>query len=239
MNKWLNKFHCGDCIELMWRMPEGSVDLVVTSPPYNLALKPKSVSKWQNNALIDGYGNHDDCMPHDEYVSWQRDCLKAMLRLLPDTGAIFYVHKCRVQKGLLQDRHDILNGFPVRQRIVWRRSGGLNFNEQYFLPTYEDIYLIAKPGFKLAPNRLTDVWQVPQEMNNKHPAPFPLQIPQRCIHSTKARVILDPFMGSGTTAIAAHGLNRQWIGIDNCEEYCEMARARYRKETMQIEIDCG
>jgi modification methylase len=67
-----------------------------------------------------------------------------MMRLLTDDGAIFYNHKWRVQDGLLQDRNDIVSGFPVRQIIIWHRNGGINFNKGYFLPTYEVIYLIAK-----------------------------------------------------------------------------------------------
>src|SRR5260364_404403 len=78
---------------------------------------------------------------YGEYVAWQRACLIEMLRLLPEHGAIFYNHKWRVQDGLLQDRHDIVGQFPVRQIIIWRRKGGINFNAGYFLPTYEVIYL--------------------------------------------------------------------------------------------------
>ena len=109
-------------------------------------------------------------------------------------------------------------------------QGGINFNPGYFLPTYEVIYLIAKPKFKLAPkaNAQGDVWRIPQEMNNPHPAPFPLALAQKCIESTTANVILDPFIGSGTVAIAAELAGRNWIGIDNSPAYCELARRRIR-----------
>ena len=72
-----------------------------------------------------------------------------MMRLLREDGAIFYNHKWRVQGGLLQDRSEIVKGFPVRQIIIWKRDGGINFNRGYFLPTYEVIYLIAKSAFRL------------------------------------------------------------------------------------------
>ena len=106
--------------------------------------------KWANADLIKGYKDHADNMPYDEYIAWQRAALKEMLRVTKDDGAIFYNHKWRVQNGLIQDRHEILDGFPVRQIIIWKRKGGINFNPGYFLPTYEVIYLIAKPKFKLA-----------------------------------------------------------------------------------------
>ena len=152
------------------------------------------------------------------------------MRVLSEDGAIFYNHKWRVQGGLLQDRADIVDGFPVRQIIIWQRNGGINFNPGYFLPTYEVIYLIAKPKFRLAPkaNAQGDVWRIPQETKNPHPAPFPLALAQKCVDSTEAKVVLDPFLGSGTTAIAAQLAGRDWIGIDKSLAYCELARRRIR-----------
>jgi len=233
---WLNRVHCGGCEELMNKMPANSIDLVVTSPPYNIrnstgnGLKNGSGGKWKNAALLNGYAEaeYDDAMPHNEYVAWQRRCLTAMMRVLREDGAIFYNHKWRVQGGLLQDRSDIVSGFPVRQIIIWQREGGINFNPGYFLPTYEVIYLICKPDFKLAPkaNAMGDVWRIPQESKNPHPAPFPVELAQRCIKATNAKIVLDPFMGSGSTAIAAESLGRDWIGIEIANEYCKLSKER-------------
>lgn len=235
MAHWLNKCHVGDAVEVMNNMPAESVGLVVTSPPYNLKnstgngmKEGTKTGKWKNNPLQNGYTDHADTMEHKDYVAWQRKCLTAMMRVLKNDGAIFYNHKTRVQAGLLQDRHDILDGFPVRQCIIWQRNGGFNFNPGYFLPTYEVIYLICKPGFKLAEgaNAQGDVWRIPQERSNTHPAPFPVELAQRCIASTNAEIILDPFMGSGSTAIASEALKRDWIGIDISKDYCKLAKER-------------
>jgi modification methylase len=242
IEKWLNKVHQGDAVELMNQMPAGSVDLVVTSPPYNLrnstgnGMKNGSGGKWTNAKLLEGYDTTSDNLPHDVYVAWQRECLTAMMRLLPANGAIFYNHKWRVQAGLIQDRHDIVDGFPVRQIIIWQRRGGINFNPGYFLPTYEVIYLICKPDFKLAPkaNAVGDVWNIRQDLDNPHPAPYPVKLAQRCIESTTARVVLDPFIGSGSTAVAAEVLGRDWIGIDISEEYCLMAEERIERERGRV-----
>ncbi len=234
LKQWLNKVHCGDSLALMNKMPTGSIDLIVTSPPYNLrnstgnGMKDPRGGKWKNAQLVNGYENHNDDMPHDEYVEWQRNCLTAMMRVLREDGAIFYNHKWRVQGGVMQDRHDIVQGFPVRQIIIWKRNGGINFNSGYFLPTYEVIYLICKPNFKLAPkaNAVGDVWIIPQENNNPHPAPFPVELAQRCIQSTTGKIVLDPFMGSGTTAIAAEVCGRDWVGLELSKDYCKLARER-------------
>ncbi len=242
LSQWLNKVHPGDCVELMDKMPAESIDLIVTSPPYNLrnstgnGMKNGSGGKWENAQLIKGYKGHSDDMPHDEYVKWQRDCLSSMMRILKSDGAIFYNHKWRVQGGLWQDRSDIVKDFPVRQIIIWKRAGGINFNPGYFLPTYEVIYLICKQDFKLAPkaNAFGDVWSIVQEDNNPHPAPFPTELAQRCIESTTATVVLDPFIGSGTTAIAAELCNRKWIGMEISKDYCKLARERIDTERRQL-----
>ena len=228
------KILTGDCLEIMRSMPSETIRMVITSPPYNIknstgnGLKNGSGGKWPNAALINGYNNHNDCMPHSEYVAWQRNCLAEMVRLLKPDGAIFYNHKWRVQGGLLQDRSDILEGFPVRQILIWHRAGGINFNPGYFLPNYEVIYLIAKPAFRLAPkaNALGCVWRIDQECGNSHPAPFPVELAARCIESVGAGPVLDPFMGSGTTAVAAEQTGIDWIGIELSPEYTNMANER-------------
>jgi modification methylase len=244
IDNFINRIICGDCLEVMKSMPSESIDLVVTSPPYNLknstgnGMKSNTKSgKWAGAALQNGYSHHDDCMPHEKYVKWQNECLTEMFRLLKNNGAIFYNHKRRVQNGLMQDRDDILNGLPVRQIIVWKRKGGINFNPGYFLPTHEVIYLIPKPEFTLAKgaNAHGDVWEFTQEMKNGHPAPFPISLIERIVSSTNAQIILDPFSGSGTTAVVSLGLNRNYIGIDISPEYCEMAEKRIEKNKIKSE----
>ena len=235
------RMYLGDCIEVMRLLEPESIRLVVTSPPYNIknstgnGLKNGNGGKWPNAALQSGYAEHDDSMPHDEYVEWQRACLTEMMRLLRPDGAIFYNHKWRVQNGLLQDRADIVSGFPVRQIIIWQRAGGINFNPGYFLPNYEVIYLIAKPEFKLAPkaNAMGCVWRINQESDNPHPAPFPLELAERCINAVQAGPVLDPFMGSGTTAIAAENLGIDWIGIEKSPFYMAMAQERIEQGNRQ------
>ena len=203
MTEYLNRVHHGDCLTVMADLPPACVDLVVTSPPYNLREGSGSGNEWKSpknrrwhsaklsgedegklpgqthlhpvQLLNEGYDGHTDDMPYPDYVAWQRECLTAMMRLLKLDGAIFYNHKWRVQSGILQDRADIVEGFPVRQVIIWQRGGGLNFNDHYFLPTYEVIYLIAQPKFRLLPkaNAAGDVWKIVQDQANPHPAPMP------------------------------------------------------------------
>lgn len=244
LEEYLNKIINADCMEVLKKLPSNSIDLVVTSPPYNLknstgnGMKDGRGGKWANAALIEGYDTYDDCLPNDEYAKWQHEVLMELVRIIKDDGAIFYNHKWRVQAGIIQDRRDIVYDVPLRQIIIWKRKGGINFNAGYFLPTYEVIYLIAKKDFKLMPhcNRYGDVWEIMQEQRNDHPAPFPVELIDRIISSTSAKVVLDPFMGSGTTAVVAAGLGREFIGIEKSPKYCEAALKRLEKNKTNPEI---
>jgi len=230
-----NKIIQGDCLEIMKALPEKSIDIIITSPPYNLLnstgnglKKNTNCGKWKNASIKNGYKDYDDNMPYHEYVKWQQKCMAEMYRLIKDDGAIFYNNKNRVQAGLLQDRREIIKDFPLRQIITWKRSGAINFNAGYFLPTTEQIYMICNKAFKLrkGANKLTDVWEIKQEMRNPHPAPFPEALIDRIIESTTGTLILDPFGGSGTTAVCAHKDNKDFILIEKSYSYCEMAKKR-------------
>lgn len=231
----IDKIIHGDCLEVMKKIPEKFVDIIITSPPYNLLnstgnglKKNTNCGKWKNAAIKNGYAEYDDNLPYDEYISWQKKCVAEMFRIIKDDGAIFYNNKNRVQNGLLEDRGEIVKNFPLRQIIIWKRSGAINFNPGYFLPTTEQIYLICKKNFKLAKgaNKNTDVWEVKQEMKNPHPAPFPEELIDKIVSSTTGKIILDPFGGSGTTAISAKKFDRDFILIEKSLKYCEMAQKR-------------
>lgn len=97
-NDFINKIICGDCLETMKKIPDNSIDLVVTSPPYNLknstgnGMKANTKSgKWAGAALQNGYTHHDDCMPHDEYTKWQKNCLSEMFRIIKIDVAIIAI----------------------------------------------------------------------------------------------------------------------------------------------------
>lgn len=231
-----------------------SIDVIFTSPPYNLknstggGMKNGNGGKWQGNALeIGAYDNYDDNMPHDEYVEWMRGVITECFRVLKPTGALFFHHKMRVQAGLMQDHTAILDGFNVRQMIIWQRSGGINFNKGYFLPTYEVIYLMPKTArgeqsFKLQPkaNAHGDVWKIPQAKDNPHPAPWPLELPRRVLNSSYCTasppIALDPFAGSGGLAVAAAEAGWHSISIEQSEQYCDMIKARLAELNIITEV---
>lgn len=235
----------GDCLEVMRTLPDASFKLAVTSPPYNV--KPpeqNSVnSLWKSSVLMNGgYDGYNDTMSNDEYSQWQRDVISETLRVLRNDGALFYNHKWIQKGGVFYDRREITDQFPVRCIVIWDRGSNHVMNRTMFAPSYEVIYVIAKPDFRLLRGGITSVWRFNFAKNNPHPAPFPIELPLRCIDSCIERndedaVVIDPFMGSGTTAIAAmrHGI--RWVGIEQSAEYVRMANERIVREQSQLKFE--
>lgn len=222
----LNRFYVTDILVGLKNIPTESIDIIVTSPPYN------------NETA---YAGHNDFMAIEKYVDWQKECISEMMRVLHPNGAIFYNFKQRIRQGKLSFMfYEIIKRFPVRQLITWKRPSGLNHQRRFFCPLSEQIAVIAKPDFAILQDatKMGDVWEFPFETNtknnNQHPTPFPLELPRRCIAATGARIVLDPFMGSGTTAIAAKEAGAHWIGFDNSAFYVEMSRKRYAEYISQI-----
>jgi site-specific DNA-methyltransferase (adenine-specific) len=234
----------GDALELMAEL--GDIDVVVTSPPYNLGTTTGGgfpdfrkntnmrMGKWTGAQLAHGYASHSDDMTVEDYEHWQEAALRAMWATLSSAGAIFYNHKPRVQADGL--RLPFFADLPLRQIITWDRDAGMNFAPTHFLPRYEWVLLYAKPAFRLVDKAsgLSDVWRFgPERVSTEHPAPFPIELPRHCLKATTGTV-LDPFMGSGTTLRAAKDLGRKAIGIEIEERYCEIAARRLGQEVLAL-----
>lgn len=228
----------GDCREVLAEL-SGAFDMVFTSPPYNLGVSTGGDfrhwqwvnAQWKNSALAQagGYSEHEDAMSSGEYETWQRLLLSDCWNRLSDTGAIFYNHKPRVQGKELWTPLVLNPGLPLRQIITWARDGGFNYTHTQYVPMYEWIMIFAKPEWRLrdkGASGVGDVWRVSQERNSLHPAPFPIGLPARAIETARPLSILDPFVGSGSTLLAAKQAGIRGVGIDSSEAYCEMAARR-------------
>lgn len=248
----------GDASETVSALDQ-SFDLVFTSPPYNLGVssgggfghytpispldKRGGHGKWVKAAtaggISDGYADHDDAMPMAEYEAWQRAILSMLYAHLTTAGAIFYNHKPRVQaRTLWTPLRLVPEHVPLRQIIIWARAGGMNFAPTHYVPTHEWILVLAKSDFRLrskGASGVGDVWRVPQEANPHHPAPFPVGLPARAIETVGPEVVLDPFMGSGSTLIAAKAAGVRAVGIELSERYCEVAATRCSQEVLGLE----
>ena len=223
----------GDCLEVL----EGisAVDLVVTSPPYN---KGRQSGAYAN--MRHGYNSYSDDMPDAAYVDWQREVVSGLWAATAPAGAIFYNHKTQIRDGvaLLPTRY-LPDEVVLRQLIVWNRKGGFNHSESHFCPHHELILLIAHPEFRLKSrpaSAIGDVWNLAIDSRDtgNHPCAFPESLPATAIHATDARLILDPFAGSGSTLRAAKNLGRRSIGVEIDEAYCELIASRLAQEALDF-----
>jgi len=226
--------YLGDCRDILPTLADNSAGVCVTSPPYNLGegMEDKgglrvghSGSKWGQDKLRNGYGEYADNLPYPEYCEWQRQTLNQLWRIC--SGAIFYNHKPRVVKRAL--RLPFFADLPLRQVIIWDRASGFNAMSGAFAPMCEWILLYAKPAWSLrdkAASMLGDVWRIPPTADAEHTASFPLALPLRALNACTDETVIDPFMGVGTTGIAASQLHRSFIGIERDPGYFDIACRR-------------
>ncbi len=225
----------GDVLEALRRLPDESVDVGVTSPPYN---KGEDQKGW----LVDRvkYHNATDRRSEDEYQAWQIAVLNELWRVIKPGGSFFYNHKLRWRRGVMFHPYAWVSQtrWVVRQEIIWDRMIAANLRGWRFWQVDERIYWLYKPigNHRVGPELksrhalLSSIWRFPPERDNPHPAPFPLELPLRAIFSVldeaKGKVVIDPFAGSGTTLLAAKILGHHYIGIEISEVYIQMAQER-------------
>ena len=219
----INMIYNKDCLKGLKEIPSETIDLIITSPPYNLG----------NNHHTGNYKHspYDDDMKEENYQKWQVEILNECYRVLKKDGSMMYNHKNRIKNGIQITPYEWLlkTKFTIKQEIVWINRSQ-NFDKVRFYPWTERVYWLAKSPKTTLNNSLNkhDVfdwneWE-PEGAESKDKRAFPLQMALDLIEVfPESKLILDPFMGSGTTAIAAKISNKNFIGFETKEEYVDLA----------------
>lgn len=264
--------HVDDCVTVLAGMPEQSVDVVVTSPPYNIGLK---------------YASYDDAGSRADYLAWLTDVALLLRRVLKDDGSFFLnIAGTGSDPWIAPDAANAIRDvFHLQNAIIWVKSVSIGddtyghfkpVNSKRFLNhTHEHVFHFTKEG-KTPLDRLAagvpfkdksniarwghdedrrcagDVWFIPYEtirsksQRDHHPSPFPVALPERCIRlaglpnkvpdkpdrSTTGApdfLALDPFLGIGSTLLAAQRLGVRGIGIEIDPGYADAAAWRLRE----------
>lgn len=226
---------CMDALEALRRMDEASVDIVVTSPPYNTGLRAAKPSGFMSGrraelfTLNGTYSDYDDDMPELEYQSWLHSVVAECLRV--SRGLVWINHKTRYRDG--KGIHPLMFlDFPLWSEIVWNRRGSIVMNARKFAPSHEYVFGFGRPHYwNDKNNALLSVWDITWGSANStdlHPCPYPQALVRPLIESScpPGGTVLDPFFGIGTTGRVAIELDRHYIGIDTSSAYCEIARTR-------------
>lgn len=243
------KLYHGDCLEVMKSFDDKSIDAIITSPPYNKAgyegfiRKRHNADSWKRRNIDYGNNPESDYMNEEEYKIWQINFLNKCWDILKDDGSMFYNHKIRIAQHKASHPIEwiLKSKFTFRQQIVWNRGGSPTVAPIRFLPNTELIFWLTKtpcqPIFNRHKNLIHkgEVWDIPPSKNDKHPATFPIELVENILYNlSESSIILDPFMGSGTTGIACKNLNRNFIGIEISEEYYTIAKKRIEEHKVEI-----
>ena len=279
----LNKIHQGDCLELLRKIPDSSINLIVTDPPYNI-----------------GKSFANDNLTKKEFLEWCKKWIIELNRIVKYGGAIYLTlgFQCVAEIKYLFDEIDDLrlkNWIIWYRQDGWKSDNGFGHSHEHILYFIKDNKehpklkefgkyikekrnkkkyttkkcreLIGKRVYKSCgnagwlwvetgrvPNKeeylkiknildldnktdvCDDVWLNPKSEKKRlgHPTQKPVKLFERMItaSSDKGDIILDPFIGSGTTAIACRKLGRSFIGIELSEEYCKIANKRLEQNTL-------
>jgi DNA modification methylase len=262
----MSELHLGDCLEVMKDIPDGSVDLTVTSPPYD------NLRTYNGNN--DGWGEH----------VWMR-VIQDLYRVTSDGGVVVWVvgdatiNGSETGTSFKQALWAKDCGFRLHDTMIWNKGcfSAVGALKTRYAPVFEYMFIFSKGRPKSfnplkdrknkQPNKILsgtirnsdgtlkpmsnqgkrrgiygqrfNVWDMPPEMSNKkrwHPAPFPEHLAMDHIisWSNEGDTVLDPFMGSGTTGVAAKNLGRKFIGIELDEDYFNIAKDRIDAVTPQL-----
>lgn len=239
-----NYFLCGNAIELFKQIPDGEIDLIVADPPYNLGKD---------------YGNNKDSVAWHEYEEFTLAWLEESVRVLKPTGSIYVFMGVRFISNLFAIMEDQLH-LDFNGWITWHYTQGIG-RKKGFSPRHEDILYFTKSQeftFNLDNVRIPqkyfrkrnnmaganpgDVWQFSHvhycsAEREKHPTQKPEALIERIVaaSSNPGEIVLDPFVGSGTTARVAKLLERKWIGFDMNPEYIRMSENRLKHPSTELD----
>ena len=215
----------GDSAEVMDSMPAGSIDLIVTDPPYIIG----AVSA---GSLSSKAGGWQDMMNSAAwFASWYRQADN----LLKRNGAMWSFCNWRSLPVVMRAATDA--GLPITSMMVWDKEWIGPGGAQGLRPAYELCGLFAKPDFTIPNRGVADVWRhkTGGHKPNGHPAEKPVDLMRRIIRTSEnAGVVLDPFMGSGTTVVAAQLEGVRSIGIEAEEKWCELAAKRLSQGSLDF-----
>ena len=222
----------GDATDL--QLPDASVDVIITSPPYNLGDGDNWPMGGHGRVSRDGIG-YTDAMEDEHYQTWQLAVFDELYRVAKPGASLFYNHKTRTRDGVLLHPMTWLcrvSGWTLRQEIIWDREVTHNHSATLFWPVDERVYWFTKgkPTLYSEAIGMSTVWRFhgPQP-HTWHPAPFSEELPRRCLYAVggKGLTVLDPFAGSCTTVKTALDMGHRAIGNDISAEYLERARTEY------------
>jgi site-specific DNA-methyltransferase (adenine-specific)/modification methylase len=234
----LNLIH-GDCLEVMKTLPDASIDLTITSPPYNMRTRVRNgkyTTREKSEHFSKKYEHFDDALPINEFYEFHSKVLNELLRV-----SKIVCYNFQIVTGSKEAFFKMIGDFnkQIKDIIIWDKNTGQPAMHSNILNSCYEFILIMEND-SIAGRHITNAKFKRGEMNNilrikrgkkidgSHGAVFPEDLVSQLMlaFSNEYNVILDPFMGTGTTGVVAKQLNREFIGIELTKEYLDIATAR-------------
>lgn len=234
-----NKIYNENCLDVMRRMPDDACKIIVTSPPYNMNLRirnGKYCSRQIVKEISTKYKNYSDNLPMEEYYLFNKNVINEGLRV---ASMIFY--NVQFLTGNKVALFNLIGEFSkvLKEIIVWNKVnaepaiGKSILNSQFeVILVFDKVNPISRKfqNGNFERGTLSNCWDIKRGKKavKTHGATFPIELAEKIIlnFSNKGEIIFDPFMGTGTTIVAAKKLERRWIGAELDFHYFEIAKER-------------
>ena len=239
----LNSVYNESCLETMKRIPDGFVDLVITSPPYNMNLRirnGKYCSRQIVKELSTKYDGFSDNLPIEDFYKFHSEVIKELLRI---SNLVFY--NIQIVTGSKRAFFKIIGDFSesLKEIIIWDKGYGQPAMQEQVLNRRSELILVFENDYPISRQfrsatfkrgTLDDVWEIKRERKkgvNNHGATFPEELIRTILQnfSEEEDVVYDPFLGTGTTAIVSKLMNRKYIGSELSKDYFEICEKKLKE----------
>ena len=233
-----------DCIEGLKKLPDNSIRLVVTSPPYNMRTRIRNgqyTEREKSEHFSKKYAHFHDALPIEEYYKFHKEVINECLRV---ADMLFW--NVQIVTGSKEAIFKLIGDFSknIKDIVIWDKGHGQPAMHNSVLNRATELVIIfekeetAGRAFKksyFGRGKLSDIWRLkrPKPIPG-HGACFPIELVKVILKgwSKKGDVILDPFIGSGTTAVACQQTGRQYIGFEISKEYVNIAEQRLKQKSL-------
>jgi site-specific DNA-methyltransferase (adenine-specific) len=239
MKRRLGPFHedrlyLGDALDLLPQVPDGSVDLIVTDPPFAIDFKAQRLNyNRKGSNVLEGYQE----IPEAEYGEFSKRWIAEAERVLSPTGSMYIFSGWNRLRDILEGIDDA--GLTTVNHLIWKYQFGV-FTKKKYVTSHYHILFVVKDLKRYTFNKIDhypeDVWVINREYwkgRKKTPTKLPSELVKKILSysSNPGDLVLDPFLGSGTVAVVAQAEGRHFLGFEVVPEYCAFAQAAVSPKT--------
>jgi site-specific DNA-methyltransferase (adenine-specific) len=217
----------GDALTLLPKIPGGSIDLIVTDPPFAIEFKAQRLNyNRKGSNVLEGYQE----VPGAEYREFTRTWIREAARVLSPTGSMYIFSGWNRLRDILEGIDDV--GLTTVNHLIWKYQFGVFTKKKYVTSHYHILFVVKNPKhytFNKIDHYPEDVWVINREYwkgRMKTPTKLPSELVKKILaySSNPGDLVLDPFLGSGTVAAVACQEGRHFLGFEVVPEYCDFAR---------------